>query len=166
MKSVLVAIGVVVLLAMMGGAGCAVAKGRDKPKYLTLFAYNYTDRGILNVRVDGIWMGGVSAYTNGKSAMGPRPPSNRKRQHTIKVDWEISASYYDLKTNKYVDDGQLVRKQAVVPLKFPYPSDPNMLLLHFYPDGHVEAELVGKQQNHWKMRRFPIPEGHKAHGRN
>ncbi|WP_160330942.1 DUF3304 domain-containing protein [Xanthomonas massiliensis] len=165
MKSVVVAIGVVVLLATMTLAGCAVAKGKDKSTYLTLFAYNYTDRGILNIWVDGMWMGGADAYTNGGSAMGPRSPSNRKEQHTVRVVWELS-DRYDLTTNKYVKVGPLEKMEAIVPLKFPYPSDPNMLLLHFYPDGHVEAELVGKQQNHWEMRRLPIPEGHKAHGRN
>ncbi|MCD7100157.1 hypothetical protein [Stenotrophomonas sp. MMGLT7] len=60
----------------------------------------------------------------------------------------------------------VVERSEVISLKYPYPPDPNMLLLHFYPDGHVEAELVGKQQNHWEMRRLPIPEGHKDHGRN
>lgn len=153
------------LLAVTLLTGCAIAAAnhREQPRALTLFAFNYTDRAILDITVDGMWMGSASAYTNGKSAMGPRRPRDLSRPHSVGVTWNISASYYDLATNKYVDDGGLVTKQAQVPLKFPYPENPGMLLLHFYPD-RVEAELIDRQDNVFDFRRVPIPEGHRRHG--
>lgn len=164
MKSAFVAVGIILLVVMMAVAGCAVAKGRDKSNYLTLFAYNYTDRYILDITVDGMWMGGADAYTNGGSAMGPKPPRDLSKRHNVTVKWRVSG-LYDMKSDQY-KRMPVVERSEVISLKYPYPPDPNMLLLHFYPDGHVEAELVGKQQNHWEMRRLPIPEGHKDHGRN
>ncbi len=157
----------VIFLAAVGLllSSCADrAAGRDKTNILTLFAFNYTDRAILDITVDGMWLGGASAYTNGKSAMGPRAPRDRSRPHSVDVTWSISASYYALGSNKYIDDGELVSRQASVPLKLPYPDDPNMLLLHFYPDGRIEAELIARQDDKFDFRRIPIPEGHKYHG--
>lgn len=168
MRPVLVVGGALLALAVLL-AGCmsvaAQKKGGSKSRSLTLFAFNYTDRYLMNITVDGMWMGGASAYTNGKSALGPRPPRNRAEQHTVDVAWEISASYYDLETNKYVEDGELVRKSATIPIKFPYPTNPEKLVLHFYPNGRVEVELTDATENVFHFRRIPIPEGHLEHGR-
>lgn len=157
---------VVVLVAAVALAGCAVAlaKNRGQTKPLTLFAFNYTDRAVLDISVDGVRLGNADAYTNSGTAMGPRAPRDRSREHSVDVAWNISASYYDLGTNKYIDDGELVSRQASVPLKFPYPEDPKELILHFYSDERVEAELIGRQENPFDFRRVPIPEGHKRHG--
>ncbi|PJJ98617.1 hypothetical protein CO641_08425 [Lysobacteraceae bacterium NML91-0213] len=159
---------IALLLAAVLLTGCAVAlaKNREQPaRSLTLFAFNYTDRGLLDITVDGMWLGSASAYTNGGTAMGPRPPRDRSTPQSVDVTWSISASYYDLVTNKYVDDGELVVRHAQVPLKFPYPDDPKELILHFYPDGRVEAELIDRKDNAFDFRRIPVPEGHREHGR-
>ena len=161
----LIWIALLVTTALLVGCATALAKNREQPRPLTLFAFNYTDRAILDITVDGMWLGDASAYTNGKSAMGPRPPRNRNTQHFVDVTWGISASYYDLDTNRYVDDGELVSKQARVALKLPYPDDPDELVLHFYPDGRVEAEVIDRKDNVFDFRRIPIPEGHRRHGR-
>lgn len=69
------------LAIVLIGAGCSRAMAKSKPKspYLTLFAFNYSDRYLYDTRVDGKWMGGVSAYTDSGSVMGPlrRAPTRR-----------------------------------------------------------------------------------------
>ncbi len=166
-KLVLLASFVLLVLAVLL-AGCASVtaktKGDGKSRSLSLFAFNYTDRGFLEITVDGMWMGGVDAYVNGGSAIGPRPPRDRSKQHTVEVKWVISASYYDLGANKYIKDGEVVTRQVAVPIKFPYPDDPGDLILHFYPDGRVEAEMIDRKDNKFDFRRIPIPEGHKYNG--
>jgi hypothetical protein len=71
----------------------------------------------------------------------------------LKVKW-IIADTYDLATNKYTRKPDELR-DAEVELPTPYPPDADLLVLHFYPDGHVEAELTGKRNN----GRIPPPEG-------
>ena len=156
-----------ILTAVLAGCTSAAArtKNNEKPRSLTLFAFNYTDRSILNITVNGMWMGKASAYTNGGTAMGPRPPRDRTKQHTIEVRWELS-DRFDLKTNKYVALGPLEPRHATVPIKMPYPENPNELILHFYQDGRVEAEMIDRKDNAFDFRRVPIPEGHRDHGRS
>lgn len=155
---------IVVLVAAVTLAGCAVAlaKNRGQTRPLTLFAFNYTDRAILDITVDGMWLGSASAYTNGKTAMGPRAPRDGSREHSVNVTWRISG-LYDMATDTY-SRMPVEERQASVPLKFPYPDDPKELILHFYSDERVEAELIGRQENPFDFRRVPIPEGHRRHG--
>ena len=155
------------LIALLSGCASAAAQSKNgnKARSLKLFAFNYTDRSLLNITVDGMWMGKASAYKQGGGAMGPRPPRDLTRQHTIEVKWEIS-DRYDLETNKYVAVGPLEPRQAVIPIRMPYPENPNELILHFYPDGRVEAEMISRQDNVFDFRRIPVPEGHRDHGRS
>lgn len=155
---------VVLLVAAVVLAGCALAlaKSREQSSPMTLFAFNYTDRYLLDITVDGMWMGGASAYVNGGSAMGPRAPRDRGRIHSVEVTWRVSG-LYDMATDTY-SRMPVEEKNASVPLKFPYPDDPSVLLLHFYPGGRVEAELIARQDDKFDFRRIPIPEGHKYHG--
>lgn len=153
---------VLVMVIVLAGCAVALAKSRGQTKPLTLFAFNYTDRAILDITVDGVWLGSADAYTNGGRAMGPRAPRNRSNAHTVEVTWRVSG-LYDMTTDTY-SRMPVEEKRASVPLKFPYPDDPNMMLLHFYPDGRVEAELIDRQDNHFDFRRIPIPEGHRRHG--
>jgi len=162
----LIVIGVAFLVLAALVSGCvssSVMAGEKKSRFLTLFAFNYTDRYIMNIVVDGVWMGGADAYTNGGSAMGPRPPRDRNKVHVVDVTWEVSGRY-DMASNKY-ERVPVEQKSESVPIKFPYPDDPDELVLHFYPDGHVEAEMVGNSESVFDFRRIPIPEGHKDHGR-
>lgn len=153
------------LLIVLIGAGCsrAMAKSKVKSPYLTLFAFNYSDRYLYDTRVDGKWMGGVSAYTNGGSVMGPLAPRGSK-PITLNVTWKLSGRY-DLKTNTYEEIGPMEPRSAQVTVKQPYPSDPRTLLLHFYQDGRVEAELLERGKSPWEFRREEVPEGHIYHGK-
>lgn len=157
-------------LAVMGmalaSAGCArqVAKGTPTSPYLTIFAFNYSDRYLHDARVDGRWLGGVQAYTDSGSVMGPLAPRGNK-PIVLNVKWSLSGRY-DLKTNTYEKVGPLEPKSAQVTVRQPYPEDPRTLLLHFYPDGRVEAELVARGRSPWDLRRERIPEGHIARGQD
>ncbi|MDY0955801.1 hypothetical protein SOM22_14580 [Stenotrophomonas rhizophila] len=150
------------LAIVLIGAGCSRAMAKSKPKspYLTLFAFNYSDRYLYDTRVDGTWMGGVSAYTDSGSVMGPLAPRTDK-PITLDVRWKLSGRY-DLKTNTYEKVGPLEPRSAQVTVRQPYPADPHTLLLHFYADGHVEAELLERGKDPWDLRREKIPEGHIA----
>ncbi|WP_411834700.1 hypothetical protein [Pseudoxanthomonas mexicana] len=61
-KLVLLAGFVLLVLAVLL-AGCASVtaktKGDGKSRSLSLFAFNYTDRYLMNITVDGMWMGGL-----------------------------------------------------------------------------------------------------------
>lgn len=167
-RKVLLGLGSLLAVAASGcTSGGPPAGGRRPPEFLTLFAFNYSDRYIHTVWVDGRWMGNVSAYTNGGSVMGPRAPKPRDfapgETRYLRVVWELG-NRYDLKTNRY-EQGQktLERHEAMVLLKVPtpFPPAPSTILLHFYQDGHVEAELLDASQNKFDMRREPVPAAHR-----
>ena len=145
----------IALVALAAGCASAAAKGRnEQARSLKLFAFNYTDRYLMNITVDGMWMGGASAYKQGGGAMGPRPPRDRTRSHAVEVEWEVSGRY-DMAANSY-ERMPVERRTASVPIKFPYPENPNELVLHFYPDGRVEAEMIGREDNVFDFRRTPV----------
>ncbi|WP_449466914.1 hypothetical protein [Stenotrophomonas humi] len=60
-------IGVLVLVMLVVAvAGCtANANKSDKPIFMRLFGFNYTNRYIAPVSVDGSYLGGLDAYLNG-----------------------------------------------------------------------------------------------------
>lgn len=140
--------------------GCAdMARSGDLPRRgVSLFAFNYTDRYVGDVKVDGMWLGGADAHGNSGSAAGLSAPRDRNKRHSIEVSW-IVADVYDLATNKYQRRPDEPHT-ANVELAFPYPDNPNELVLHFYPDGHVEAELIGEKDRWWTFRRIPPPQGY------
>lgn len=133
-------------------SGCAGAQPISRS--LTTLSYNYTGRYIGDVVVDGAWTGGADAYGMGGGAQGLLAPSDRNRQVILKVSWVV-ADDYDVATNTYTrrPDEQ---KQAVVEVARPYPKNPSYLILHFYPDGHVEAEMEADRPK----RRIPPPVGY------
>lgn len=158
----LMRIALLLMAVLLTGCAAALEKSREQTRPLTLFAFNYTDRSILDITVDGVWMGNADAYTNGGGAMGPRAPRDLEKPHAVNVTWRVSG-LYDMASDTY-SRMPVEEKSARVLLKFPYPDMPGMLVLHFHPDGRVEAELIGRQDNVFDFRRVPIPEGHKRHG--
>ena len=125
-----------VIAVLVMGVGCSRAMARGKTPIMSLFAFNYSPYYLADVRVDGQYLGGLDGYTNGGSGMGPRAPQG-KGPDSVRVRW--------------------------IEAKTPYPPNPSTLLLHFYPDGHVEAELLDKGVNKWNVRRMPVPKEHKDH---
>lgn len=152
------------LMLTVAVAGCAAKVAKDdKPIFMRLFGFNYTDRYLRFVRVDGNYLGGLNAYLNGgSSSMGRRKFNGNPV--AIRVTWE-EGNHYDLVTNKHVTDGHAVRREALVDLKYPYPKGATTLVLQFLPDGAVEAELVMRDIDKWDVRRVPVPKEHSYHVR-
>lgn len=152
----------IVLMGLLVVAGCQFpfADSKDDEVDLvnqgvTITSYNYTDRALNDVTVDGVWTGGAHAYSLGGGAAGLLAPKDRSHQHSVKVKWEVQ-DYYDVKTNRYLRPAPRPEShEALVPIDFPYPERMNYLILHFYPDGHVEAELTERMPE----QRIPPPEG-------
>ena len=145
-----------VLLKLFGLAalsGCASARGEGKS--VGTVSFNYTNRYIGDVTVNGAWMGGVDAFGGGgKIAQGLFAPKDLNKKVTLDVKW-IVADDYDVATNKYTrrpDEPHFTN----VEIFGPHPLNPSYLVLHFYPDGHVEAELEADRPK----RRIPPPQGY------
>lgn len=154
----------VLLMSIVVVAGCAAKAAKsDKPIFMRLFGFNYTDRYLRFVRVDGNYLGGLNAYLNGGSSSMGRQKFNGKPV-AVRVTWE-EGNHYDLATNKHVRDGHAVGREALVDVKHPYPKDADTLVLHFLPDGTVEAEFVMRNVDKWDVRRMPVPKEHSYHAR-
>lgn len=140
------------LLGLSALTGCASARGEGQS--VSIDKYNYTNRYIGDITVDGVWAGGAGAFRGGGARMqGLLAPMDLNKRVVLKVKW-IVADTYDLATNKYTRKPDQPR-EADVELPRPYPADADLLVLHFYPDGRVEAELTGERNN----RRIPPPAG-------
>lgn len=140
------------LLGLSALTGCASARGEGRS--VTSFAYNYTSRYIGDIVIDGVWMGGADAFGNGGGAQGLLAPKDPNRPVLLKVKWVV-ADDYDVATNKYTRRPD-EPKEASVELSRPHPLNPSYLVLHFYPDGHLEAELEPGRPK----RRIPPPQGY------
>ena len=140
-------------LGLAALSGCAQAQ--PKSRSVSTVKFNYTDRYIGDVVVDGTWTGGVDAHGGGGGlAQGLLAPSDPNRKVVLKVKWRLSG-LYDIASDTY---SRLPVEEfaADVPVAWPYPASPSYLVLHFYPDGHVEAELEADRP----QRRVPQPPGY------
>jgi hypothetical protein len=138
-------------LGVLSGCGKAQPEGRS----VSTVKFNYTDRYIGDVIVDGAWTGGVDAYGGGsKMAQGLLAPSDPDRIVVLTVKWSVG-SFYSVAANSYTR-APIEEKSAKVEVTRPYPANPSYLVIHFYPDGHVEAELEPGRPT----RRIPPPSGY------
>lgn len=133
-------------------AGCA--KAQTGGRAVSTGYFNYTNRYIGDVVIDGAWIGGGDAYGMGGYAQGLISPADTNMKAVLKVEW-IVADVYDVRTDKYTRTSD-EKHTSNVPVAWPYPKNPRLLILHFYPDGHVEAELEEDQPK----RRIPPPTGY------
>jgi hypothetical protein len=141
------------LMALGELSGCANAQPAGRS--VSTVKFNYTGRYIGDVVVDGAWTGGVDAYGGGGGrAQGLLAPSDPTRPVVLKLNWVVSGRL-DFGTNRYVEL-PTEEKEASVELPRPYPASPSYLVIHFYPDGHVEAELEADRPK----RRQPPPPGY------
>lgn len=138
-------------LGMLSGCAAAAPAGRS----VSIVKFNYTDRYIGDVAVNGVWAAGVDAFGGGGDRIqGLLSPSNANATVSLKVTWVV-ADDYDVASNKYSRRSGEPRESAVEVAR-PYPVNPSYLVLHFYPDGHVEAELEADRPK----RRIPPPPGY------
>ena len=140
------------LFGLAALSGCAQAQ--TKSRSVSIASFNYTGRAIIDIMVDGAWAGIANAYSSSGYAQGLLAPSDPNRVVKLKVKWVV-ADTYDIEKNKYSDMPN-EHYEASVEVSRPYPLNPDYLVLHFYPDGHVEAEL---EADHPK-RRIPTPPGY------
>jgi hypothetical protein len=104
-----------------------------KPKELDILGYNYTDDYIPAFNVDGYGGGNVELSTEtagGGKAMCCYPYIERTYfPFEVEVEWGSSDRW-----------GPTQKKKVLVPE--PKGANPRILEIHFYPDGHIEAELT------------------------
>ena len=137
------------------GAVSACAAAEPKGRSVSTVVINYTDRYIGDVVVDGVWAGAANAYGGeGNRVQGLLAPSDPNRIAVLKVKW-IVADDYDVALNKYTRRPDEPH-EASVEVARPHPPNPSYLVLHFYPDGRVEAELEADRPK----RRIPPPPGY------
>lgn len=150
------------LVAALAGCRTNAAKS-DKPIFMGLFGFNYTSRYIAYVTVDGSYLGGLDAHLNGgSSSMGRR--KFKGEPVVIRVRW-LETNQYDIENNRYVDDKYVVERSVDVRVSNFHLKDATTLVLHFLPDGTVEAELVVGMGAIWAARRMPVPKEHSYHVR-
>jgi len=138
-------------LAALGG--CASARGEGRS--VSAVVINYTDRYIADVSVNGRWAGAANAYGGeGNRVEGFLAPNDPRSYVKLKIKWVLS-DVYDVATNKYTRHPELA-KETEIELQQPYPSNPSYLILHFFPDDHVEAELSADRP----ARKIPKPAGY------
>ena len=141
----------------LGALGsCAVAAPQSRS--VSTVKFNYTDRYIGDVVVNGAWAGGVDAFGGGGDRVqGLLAPSDPLKAAVLNVKWVVG-SKYDLATNNYVREAVIPReeKDASVEVARPFPANPTYLVIHFYADGHVEAELEADRPK----RRIAPPKGY------
>ena len=82
----------------------------------------------------------------------------------IRVRW-LETNQYDIENNRYVDDKYVVERSVDVRVSNFHLKDATTLVLHFLPDGTVEAELVVGMGAIWAARRMPVPKEHSYHVR-
>ena len=134
-------------------AGCAQV--RPQGRSVSIVKFNYTDRYLGDVVVDGAWAAGVDAFGGGGDRVqGLLAPSDPNRKAVLKVQWDVG-SIYDITSNTYAR-APITRRTAEVAVAWPYPPNPSYLVLHFYPDGRVEAELEADRPK----RRIALPPGY------
>jgi hypothetical protein len=141
------------LFGLAALSGCAQAQ--TKSRSVSAVVLNYTNRYIDRVFVDGVFAGIANAYGGeGSRVQGLLAPTDSNKLVKLKVTW-IVADTYDIEKNKYSDMPN-EHYETSVELAHPYPLNPDYLVLHFYPDGHVEAELEAGRVK-W---RIPRPAGY------
>jgi hypothetical protein len=134
-------------------SGCAGAEPSGRS--VNTVVINYTDRYIGDVTADGVWVGAADAYGGeGNRVQGLLAPSDANRAVVLKVKWFVG-SIYNIEANSYTRT-TVHEKTAQVEVARPYPPNPSYLVIHFFPDGHVEAELEADRPK----RRIPPPPGY------
>jgi hypothetical protein len=140
------------LFGLAALSGCAQAQ--TKSRSVSIASFNYTGRAIIDIMVDGAWAGIADAYSSSGYAQGLLAPSDNSRVAVLTVVWGFSG-LYDIEKNTYTRM-PVEQHHVKVEVARPYPANPDYLVLHFYPDGHVEAELEADRPK----RRIPTPPGY------
>ncbi|MEX3952511.1 DUF3304 domain-containing protein [Paraburkholderia sp. EG287B] len=135
---------ITVLLCLLSTAtlmGC-----KREPYMLGVFGYNYTDRAVAYFSVNGAGGGNVELSTptagGGKTMCCVVMDRDTVTPFWVEVKYKMSAleSY---PPRKMIEPSQPY-KSAKVEVTGPIPKDPSYLEIHFYPDGHIEGAISGR----------------------
>ena len=141
------------LMGVVAVTGCGAAEPTNRS--VSTVVINYTGRYIGDVVVNGVWVGAADAYSGeGNRVEGLLAPSDSSRAALLQVKW-VLADDYDIAKNKYTRRPDELH-EAAVQITRPFPANPSYLVLHFFSDGRVEAELEADRPK----RRFAPPPGY------
>lgn len=113
----------------MGISGCSPF-GKSSPT-LEINGFNYTDYYIDSFTVNG--QGGGNVYVSS--------PTSGGGGGVCCVSWSPSTEPPVVVTIEWTHDHSDICTQEVT-IREPYPENPNHIGIHFFQDGHVEAELT------------------------
>ncbi|NLP62561.1 DUF3304 domain-containing protein [Paraburkholderia sacchari] len=129
------------LLALLLLQGC-----KKEPYMLGLVGYNYTDRAISDFSVNGQWGANLvlSTPTSGGGSTMCCVVMSRDTKTPFWVDVEYKMSALESYPPRKIIEPSAPYRKAKVQVTGPVPADPSYLEIHFYPDGHIEAALSGR----------------------
>ncbi|WP_081771676.1 DUF3304 domain-containing protein [Paraburkholderia nodosa] len=129
------------VLSVMVFQGC-----KKEPYMLAIIGYNYTDRAIADFAVNGQGGSNVELSTpdagGGKESCCVVMNSDTKTSFSVDVEFQMDA-LEAYPPRKIIEPAGPYKKKRVE-VTGPIPSDPSYLEIHFYPDGHIEAALSGR----------------------
>ena len=133
-----------ILLCLLLGAvlsGC-----KREPYMLGIEGYNYTDRAIADFSVNGAWGANVvlSTPTTGGGGTMCCVVLGRDTKTPFWVTVEYRMDALETYPPRRMIEPAGAYKTAKVEVTGPIPPDPSYLEIHFYPDGHIEAAISGR----------------------
>ena len=128
-------------LAVASLAGCA-----KEPDALAIVGYNYTDRAIADFSVNGAGGGSLelSMPTGGGGGIVCCVALSRHTKTPFWVDVEYRKDALESYPPRKVVEPAGAYIKTKVQITGEIPSDPAYLEIHFYPDGHIEGAISGK----------------------
>jgi hypothetical protein len=119
---------------------------KPEPYMLGVFGYNYTDRAVADFSVNGAGGGGVFLSTptagGGKTMCCVLLDRDTRTPFSVEVKYQMDA--LEAYPPRRVIEPAGPYKTQRVEVTGPIPPDPAYLEIHFYPDGHIEAAISGK----------------------
>jgi hypothetical protein len=113
---------------------------------LAIVGYNYTDRAIADFSVNG--QGGSNVELSTLGAGGGKESCCVVMSRDVKVPFWIEIKYQMDALEAYPPRRTIEPsdpyKTEKIEVEGPVPSDPWYLEIHFYPNGHIEAAVSGR----------------------
>jgi hypothetical protein len=129
------------VLAIAGLTGC-----QREPYSLAIVGYDYTDRAVADFSVNGQWGANIEVSDpgtgGGKVICCVAMSRSTKTPFWVDVKYQMDA-LEAYSPRKVIEPPGPYRK-ARVEVKGPIPPDPRYLEIHFYPDGHIEGAISGR----------------------
>jgi hypothetical protein len=127
-------------------SGLALSGCKKDPYMLAIMGYNYTDRAIADLSVNGAW--GADVFLSTPTAGGGKTVCCVAMDRDTKTPFWVTVKYQMAPLEAYpprrvIEPAGPYRTEKVE-VTGPIPPDPGYLEIHFYPDGHIEAAVSGR----------------------